>query len=173
MRFPGKIKPKRNTKALVEFIDVLPTVLDFVGLPTPANVQGKSLVSLLTGTTRQHRDRVFIEYSENEEGYLITDRWKFIYGTGKRLREDGYATGRPLPGRTIQLYDLRNDPEEAKNLATLTKYAHLVADCTTQLADHLKRTARQPELIPKTADVHTMLEFCLQPRDLAPVKTSN
>jgi choline-sulfatase len=173
MRFPGKIKPKQNAKALVEFIDVLPTVLDFVALPTPANVQGKSLVPLLTGKTRQHRDQVFIEYSENEEGYVVTDRWKFIYATGKRLREDGYVTGRPLPGRTIQLYDLRNDPQETKNLATITKYAHLVADFTTQLADHLKRTARQPELIPKTADVHAVLEFCLQPRDVVPAKTSN
>jgi len=34
----------------------------------------------------------------------------------------------------------------------------------------MKRTARQPELIPKDGDVHAVLEFCLQPRDVQPTK---
>jgi choline-sulfatase len=173
MRFPEKIKSKQNTKALVEFIDILPTVLDLASLPIPANVQGKSLKPLLIGKIKRHRDRVFIEYSENEEGYVVTYRWKFIYGTGKRLREDGYATGRPLPGRTIQLFDLKNDPEELKNLAKLPAYAHLVADFTIQLAEHMKRTTRQPELLPNMGDVHSILEFCLQPRDFLPPPKTN
>jgi len=41
-----------------------------------------------------------------------------------------------------------------------------VADFTAQLAEHLKHTARQPELIPKEGDVHAVLSFCLQPRDV-------
>jgi len=143
-------------------------VLDFAGISIPANVQGKSLAPLLTGKTKRHREQAFIEYSENEEAYIRTDRWKFIYCTGKRVREDGYVTDNPLPGRTIQLFDLKRDPEEMTNLAHRTEYSKPVADFTKQLADHLVRTARQPELIPKTDDVHAVLDFCLQPRDLQP-----
>jgi arylsulfatase A-like enzyme len=168
LRFPGKVKPKQSTQALVEFIDIFPTVLDFTGVQVPTNVQGKTLMSLLSGKTQHHRDRVFIEYSENEEGYLVTDRWKFIYGTGKRQREDGYATGRPLSGRTIQLYDLKNDPDELTNLARRADHSALIADLTAQLAEDMKRTARQPEFLPKTDDAHAILEFCVQPRDLQP-----
>ncbi|MBI3852805.1 MAG: sulfatase [Verrucomicrobia bacterium] len=166
MRYPGKIKLKQSTKALVEFIDIFPTVLDYAGVPIPSNVQGKSLVPVLSGKTRRHREQVFIEYSENEEAYIRTDRWKFIYSTGKRVREDGYVTDNPQPGRTIQLFDLKRDPEEMQNLAQRPEFSKTVEDFTRRLAERLKRTARQPELIPQTDDVHAILEFCLQPRDV-------
>jgi len=174
VRFPGRVKAHQETKALVEFVDVFPTVLDFARASTPANVQGESLVPLLTGKTEHHRQWVIIEYSENEEGYLRTERWKFIYGTGKRLRKDGYATGRPAPTPTIQLYDLKKDPQEMLNVAGRPENARLVADFTAQLAAHFKQTARQTELLPRTSDPREILEFCLQPRDLArPAKSGN
>lgn len=171
MRWPDHIEAGRSTQSLVEFIDIAPTVLDFCRVTIPASVQGKSLVSLLRGERDRHRERVVVEYSENEEAMIRTARWKFIYGTGKRERQDGYTTGRPLPGRTIRLYDEENDPDETTNLASKPEHARLIDEFTAQLADHMKRTARQPELIPKDGDVHRVLEFCLKPRDVqAPAK---
>jgi choline-sulfatase len=173
VRFPGRIREKQASKALVEFIDIVPTVLEFCRVPVPRTVQGRSLVPLVTGKAAAHRDHVVAEYSENEEAMIRTARWKFIYSTGKRARKDGYATGRPLPGRTIQLFDLEQDPQEMKNLAKVPKYAALVKQFTAQLADHMKRTARQPELVPKTDDVHAILEYCLQPHDVVPPKKAD
>ena len=170
LRWPEQIKAGGNTKALVEFIDIAPTVLDFCRVPVPETVQGKSLKRLVRGEVEKHCEQVVVEYSENEEAMIRTERWKFIYSTGKRERQDGYATGRPLPGRTIRLYDEVHDPDETTNLAGKPEHARRVADFTSQLAEHLKRTARQPELIPKDGDVHAVLEFCLQPRDVGPVK---
>ena len=170
LRLPGRIKPGA-TPALVEFIDIVPTVLDYCALKTPPSVQGRSLVPLLKGTTTTHRPHVIVEYSENEEALIRTDRWKLDYCTGKRERQDGYTTGKPLPGRTVRLYDLENDPDEMTNLAVRPEQAQRVAAMTALLADHMKRTARQPELLPKTDDVHALLEFCLQPqRDVTPPK---
>ncbi len=143
-------------------------MLDFCRVAVPASVQGKSLTGLLLGEVERHRDHVVVEYSENEEAMIRTERWKFIYCTGKRARQDGYATGRPLPGRTIRLYDEEKDPEEMTNLADKPEQTRRVADFTTQLAEHMKRTARQPELIPRDGDAHNVLEFCLQPRDVKP-----
>jgi choline-sulfatase len=168
LRCPPRIKPGRSTPALVEFIDIAPTVLEFCGIARPASIQGKSLTPLLNGTATNHRDQVFVEYAENEEAMIRTERWKFIYCTGNRARQDGYDTGRPLPGRTVQLFDLDHDPEELANLAHRPEQAQRVADFTNQLAEHLKQTARQPALIPQTNDVHAVLAFCLQPRDVAP-----
>jgi choline-sulfatase len=168
LRFPGRIKAGTSTPALVEFIDIAPTALGFCGVAQPAGMQGKSLVPLLRGEAKGHRDHVVVEYAENEEAMIRTARWKFIYGTGKRARQDGYATGRPLPGRTVRLYDLEADPGEMTNLAGRAEHARRVADFTAQLAGHMKRTARQPERIPKSGDVHAVLEFCLQPRDVKP-----
>ncbi|HEY7327079.1 MAG TPA: sulfatase-like hydrolase/transferase [Gemmataceae bacterium] len=165
-RWSEQLKAGQSTNALVEFIDIVPTVLDYCRVSAPATVQGKSLTPLLRGETKKHRERVVVEYSENEEAMIRTERWKFIYCTGKRERQDGYTTGRPLPGRTIRLYDEENDPEEMTNLADKPEHARLIADFTTQLAEHLKLTARLPELISKDSDVYSVLDFCLQPRDV-------
>jgi arylsulfatase A-like enzyme len=168
LRFPAAVQPKQHTDALVEFIDIVPTVLDFCGVPKPASVQGESLVPLLRGAVRTHRQEIFVEYSENEEAAVLSEKWKLIYCTGKREREDGYKTGRPLPGRTLQLFDRGHDPDEIKNLAKSPEHAQRVEEMTKRLAEHLKRTAREPRLLPKDGDVHSLLEFCLQPRDVQP-----
>jgi choline-sulfatase len=155
----------RATPALVEFIDLVPTALDYCRVPIPQTVQGLSLKPLLEEAAVNHRDQVFVEYSENEEAMVRTQRWHLIYGTGKRARQDGYATGRPLPGRTVLLYDVEKDPGQTTNLAKRPEYAEVVAELTRRLAEHMRRTARQPELLPQ-GDVHAVLEFCLQPRDV-------
>lgn len=162
---PGRIAPGSVCGELVEFIDIAPTVLEFCGVPVPAMVQGRSLKPLLLGAATTHRDAVFIEYSENEEAAIRTKKWKFIYGTGRRERQDGYTTGRPLPGRTVRLYDLEADPQELTNLADQPGQAPRIAEFTRQLAGHLRRTARKPELIPLQGDANEIVDFCLAPRD--------
>jgi choline-sulfatase len=168
VRWPGHVKAGKSTGALVEFVDIVPTVLEFCQVPVPATVQGQSLAALLRGEAKRHRDHVIVEYAENEEAMIRSERWKLIYCTGKRARQDGYATGRPSPGRTIRLYDEENDPEEMTNLGGRPEQARRVADLTARLAEHMKRTAREPEPVPKDGDVHKVLEFCLQPRDVKP-----
>ncbi len=170
MRLPARIEAKRSTAALVELIDIVPTVLQACGVAVPAGVQGRSLLPLLEGKPQRHRDHVIAEYSENEEAMIRTERWKLIYCTGKRERKDGYATGRPLPGRTVRLYDVESDPEETTNLAGRAEQRGRVDELTRRLADHMRRTARQPELVPRTEDVHAVLEYCLQPHDATPPK---
>jgi choline-sulfatase len=166
----GRIRPKQHTPAFAEFVDIAPTILDYAGQPIPKTVQGKSLVPLIDGKVQKHRDMVFVEYAENEEAMVRTEKWHFIYCTGKRARQDGYETGKPLPGRTVLLFDNEKDPGQFTNLAKQPAYAKVVEELTKQLAEHLKRTARQPELLPQTDDIHALLEFCLQPRDVEPLK---
>jgi choline-sulfatase len=166
MRFPGLIRPGRATPALVELIDLAPTVLDLCGAPVPANLHGRSLTRLLRAETDGHRERVIAEYADNEEAMIRTERWKLIYSTGARRRRDGYALDRPDEGPSIQLYDLKHDPDETVNLAGRGEHAGQVEQLTRELADHLVRTAREPRLIPKSPDVRAMLAHCLTPRDV-------
>jgi len=148
------------------------TSCDGAGLPRqpiPDKLQGKSLKSLLAGKVQRHRDAVFAEYAENEEAMLRTERWHFIYGTGKRLRQDGYATGKPLPGRTIQLYDVVNDPDEFSNLAKRPEHAKR-GTIHARVGRASKTDGAATELIPRSEDVHAVLEHCLQPRDVETAK---
>ncbi|HSZ58236.1 MAG TPA: sulfatase [Tepidisphaeraceae bacterium] len=168
VRAPGITHPGSNPRALVQSFDLVPTMLDLSGVQMPSRVQGKSLAPILHGQTDHHRNQLFIEYSENAEGYVRTDRWKFIYCAGNRARQDGYATANPTPGRTLRLYDLQNDPDEFINLAVHPAHADRVAQFTAALAQHMRSTARQPELVPKTDDHFAILDFCVQPNDVKP-----
>ena len=52
LRAPGsQNEPSRNDDHIVELVDVMPTVLDLVGVASPAGVQGVSLTPLLRGET--------------------------------------------------------------------------------------------------------------------------
>jgi hypothetical protein len=41
-----------------------------------------------------------------------------------------------------------------------------VKDLTAKLAEHMRKTARRPALLPRTQDIHKLLGYCLQPRDV-------
>jgi choline-sulfatase len=166
MRMPGLIRPGRTTAALVELIDLLPTILELCGVPPPANLQGRSLTALLRDQAGGHRTRVFVEYADNEAAMVRTERWKLIYSTGKRVRRDGYALDRAARGPVVQLYDLADDPEEQRNLAGDAEHAGRVEELTRALADHLVRTAREPRLLPPSKDVAFVLGQCLPPQDV-------
>ena len=170
IRYPGRIQPGTNTRALVEFVDLVPTVLDFCGLPKPESLQGRSLADLVTGKTDRHREHVFVEYAQNDEVMVRDERWKLVFLRGKRARTDGYATGRPLPGHTLKLFDLENDPGELTNLAGRPEHRQRVDHYVALLADFLKRTSRLPDLIPDTDDPMAILDHCVQPRDVGPGK---
>ncbi len=58
-RWPGKISPGTVNGALVEYIDVLPTYIEAAGGKVPEVLEGKSLLPVLTGAAKEHKDYVF------------------------------------------------------------------------------------------------------------------
>jgi arylsulfatase A-like enzyme len=167
IRCPKSISQGMASSAFVEFIDIVPTVLDLCGVPIPANVQGQSLVPVLSGGSTTHRTHVFVEYAPNEEAAVRDDRWKLIFERGKTRRTDGYDPGMTPAGHIIRLFDLVCDPAEMHNVAQAPENATLVRKMLELLADHLKSTAREPNLIPQSSDPIQVLDFCVQSRDVS------
>ena len=60
--WPGQISAGAVSDALVELVDIAPTLLELVGVTAPAKMQGRSLWPLLTGAATGHRDFVRSEY---------------------------------------------------------------------------------------------------------------
>ncbi|MDQ6666009.1 MAG: sulfatase-like hydrolase/transferase, partial [Acidobacteriota bacterium] len=116
MRYPGRVRPG-VVNQLTEHVDVPATIVDVMDLKPLPIQHGQSLRPYLEGKTARARDHIFSEYLENEEAYIRTNEWKFIYCTGKRERKDGYVTDKPTPGRYEILFDLKNDPGEFHNAA--------------------------------------------------------
>lgn len=102
MRGPG-IRAGQGCDALLYSWDLFPTLCDLTGVPAPADLDARSLVPLLQGETAEHRRSLHAHY-RGFQRMAKNDRYKLIQ----------YAVGQQ---RHTQLFDLRNDPWEMRNLA--------------------------------------------------------
>ena len=96
VRIPGQDSGDRN--ALAESIDLFPTLCGLAGIDTPDCVQGQDLAPVLAGG-EEFRELIFAEAVDKR--CIRTKDWKYIHYPTKPYGE---------------LYDLREDPHELKNL---------------------------------------------------------
>jgi len=102
---PGRLPEGRVVPTRVRLTDIVPTVLDMVNLPVPAEVEGRSLVPLAGGKKGRDRDTV-IETFYPRENYGWSELVGFVSGDWKYIRA-------PKP----ELYNLNADPAEIRNEA--------------------------------------------------------
>jgi choline-sulfatase len=170
VRWPGRIPAGRAEHALAELADIAPMVLEAAGLPLEGTFHGKSLLPLLGGKITKLRDAVFSEYLENEEAMLRTERWKLIYSSGKRARDDGYATHEPTPGRTRRLYDLEADPGEMRDLSESPGHREVLRDLESRLIERFAATYPAAPAPPADLQGPDLLDWYLIPRDPEPAR---
>jgi len=115
IRYPGQIAPGRH-ESLVQLVDVFATVLEIAGFETPPDIDGASLVPMLSGSRAAHREEVFLsECTWQATRAIRTAEWKLI-----RCWDPGIYDAPPL-----ELYHLPSDPDEQTNLAaTRPRMAH-------------------------------------------------
>ncbi len=114
---PGVPAGKR-TDALCYLFDLFPTLCELCGVPAPATLEGKSLVPLLRGESKQVRPDIFGAYGDVQR--MVRDtRWKLIHYTKIDRR---------------QLFDLASDPDEVIDLSALPAHAERVAELKARLA---------------------------------------
>src|SRR5262249_51831177 len=109
IRFPKLIKPGTVFQQLVLNIDIAPTLLEVAGVPVQKSIQGQSLLPLFKDNKTSWRSSFLTEYFQEKQypqtptwQAVRTERWKYIrYSNLKDMDE---------------LYDLRADPYEMKNL---------------------------------------------------------
>lgn len=166
VRWPGTIAGGRRVGEMVEMVDVLPTILQLIRLPEPPGLQGTGLEPLVRGEAgaRGH-DEVFSEYLDNEEAMVRTARFKLIVGTGRRLRQDGYQTGKPLPGPYQRLFDEVDDPGEARDLADDPRFRAVKEDLLRRMHRRLTTTRDGLEPVPPGLSELEAIHWCLIPRD--------
>ncbi|MGD9724265.1 MAG: sulfatase [Pirellulales bacterium] len=168
IRWPQRIAAGRRTRALVELVDLAPTIHELCGYNITPPLQGRSLLPLIDAKTAKHRDHVVVEYAPNEEIMIRDNDWKLIYERGVVRRTDGYDTGRPLVANRFRLYDMFSDRHELHNVADDPANAATVKRLTDLLVEHLYKTAREPALLPPLDEPLAVLDYCVQSRDVVP-----
>lgn len=104
MRYPDGF-PSCHVEECVSLVDLVPTILDFAGIPDSTQRDGISLKKKLQNREDLKRNGVRIEYKEEKDRIRykcwVTPDWKLAVYPGEAFGE---------------LYDLKNDPDEMKNL---------------------------------------------------------
>lgn len=124
-----------RSDAIVEFIDIFPTLCELAGLSVPEHLDGVSLAPALQDETARVKDAAFSRYYAGEsvrtDNYLYTE-WYGPNGAG--FPPDGKATER-------MLYDHDKDSDENINISERPENAGIIARLSEMLKKNRERQA--------------------------------
>jgi arylsulfatase A-like enzyme len=111
---PRAPKKRRGVKLdqIALNVDIAPTILELAGLQVPQEMQGRSLVPLPKGRRPKWRTEFFYEHPFEHK----------TIAKSEALRTQRYKYARYIDYDYEELYDLKNDPQETRNLAKDKKY---------------------------------------------------
>ncbi len=148
VRYPGLTptdKP-RTVERMVLHEDLAPSILDLCGAPPLPNIHGKSWRRLVQGDESGWRTAWLYEYNyEKQFPYtpnirgVRTDEWKYVR----------YPHGDGGPDRhPAELYDIKHDPEERRNLIRDPRYAGKVKEMQELLRRQMAETGLVKDEMP-------------------------
>ncbi len=127
VKLPGNNKGEGwHSDAIVETVDIYPTVCDLAGLDLPEHLQGSSFRAILDKTNSGWDDVAFSQYPRSA---LINGKQEKLMGYSMRTPEYRFTqwinrdTGEIVD---TELYDHTVDAPEMVNLASLAEYQELV-----------------------------------------------
>jgi arylsulfatase A-like enzyme len=139
MKFPGVIVPGTRVNEMVVNIDLAPSILDVAGVKKPVEMQGRSFISLLKNphASDNWRKSLYYHYYEYPEPHRVSPHFGIRTERYKLIRFYG-------PHDNWELYDLKTDPQEMKNLYADPKFK--------SIADKLKNELLQLAIEYKDTD---------------------
>jgi arylsulfatase A-like enzyme len=118
IRFPKQVKTGQKNNAYALNLDIAPSLLDWIGLPVPADMQGVSMKKLLQKRKDDAwRQEIYYHYYERSFGLtphygIKTNRYKLLHFYG--------------PIDSWELYDLKKDKSEMHNLINDPSYTAII-----------------------------------------------
>ena len=129
IRVPNAKANGQKTEALVELVDVYPTLCELARLPVSEHLDGRSMVPLLSNARQPWKQAAFSQFRRQDGrvqlmGYSMrTDRYRYIEWQDRRTREVVAA----------ELYDHVNDPNENTNIAGASEYKDRLTKLSRQM----------------------------------------
>lgn len=175
LRGPNGISGGKVIDSLISQIDIFPTLCDFLELPAPSWLQGRSFMPILSGKTTEINEAVFSEVTYHAayepKRNVRTNRWNYIRNYGEKHSpvlpncDDGLSKqiwldkgwrNREVPRE--EFYDLVFDPEERNNLAADASFRKDLENMRQRLDNWMTRTKdpllRGPVPAPSGAEVN-------------------
>ena len=160
IRWPERLKPAQRNDAIVQYVDVVPTLIDAAGGKVPDGLDGKSFLEVLNQGVKEHRDYAFgVHTSRNIRGskdypirsirsrqhklilnlmpkkkftpWSFPEDWRTFAKNGDAWAINRIENYRNRP--MVEFYDLSKDPFELVNLANDPNQAALIDRLTVEL----------------------------------------
>ncbi|MEO6246938.1 MAG: sulfatase, partial [Opitutaceae bacterium] len=160
VRYPKSVKAGTVSDALINNTDFAPTLLDLAGATAPASMQGHSFRAMIEGrpapadwrTATYYRYWMHMTHHDNPAHYGVrTKDFKLIFFYGLPLDAKGALPTPTTPG--WELYDLRTDPDEMKNVYADPAYAGTVKQLKAELLRLKEETGDTDEKFPELMKV--------------------
>ncbi|UUO04917.1 sulfatase-like hydrolase/transferase [Blastopirellula sp. J2-11] len=96
--WPGQVQEKKRTSAMVSWVDLLPTLVEAAGGKPAENLDGRSILPVLRGTTEAHRDLIFTTHSGDSNFNVYptrsvrTERFKYIRNLHPEFLYESHVT---------------------------------------------------------------------------------
>ena len=130
--WPGKVKAGSRSDELVQNLDFAQTILDAAGISAPSDMQGESMVPLLTGEGKWTRDAVYYHYYEYPAEHMVNRHYAIVTKDYKLIHyyfvEDKW-----------ELIDRKKDPMELKNVYNDPAYEKVKKDLHVRLENLRKK----------------------------------
>lgn len=127
IRVPGLAQPGRISGAIVETVDIFPTLVDVCGLAVPAGLDGRSLRPQLSNPAAKST-KPALSFWTNGQQTIRDDHWRLI----AHAAEQGASPA-------TELFDVVVDPDEAHNVST--DHVRVVAELLARLPASLRERA--------------------------------
>ena len=158
IRWPGNLKHNSTSNSLLTMVDILPTLVDIAGGKTNS-FDGKSFLPIIKNQRNEINDFIYgvstmqnVRYGKVFPSRMISDgRFKLILNYNsidqykKYLGENDFINkfielgAKAYPNKPYEeLYDLKTDPHETKNLAKKPDYKELKQKLTNSLKEWMK-----------------------------------
>lgn len=128
IRAPAVGQKGEKVNALVEFVDVYPTLCQLCDISPPSDLEGTSMVRLMEDPNLPWKSAAFSQFPKGTKmGHSMrTNRYRYTEWQPKS-KDD---TSAPI----LELYDEQNDPRETVNIANDPENAELIAQLHQQLS---------------------------------------
>ena len=148
IRWPNHIKAGTTNEEMVQNLDFAQTFLEAAQIPAPDDMQGESLIPLLTGNGKTwDREAVYYHYYEYPAVHMVKRHYGIVTKEYK-LVHFYYDVDE------WELYDRKNDPSELNNVYNDPAYTEIVKKLKNELAELRVKYKDSEELDQKYIDIY-------------------
>jgi len=151
---PGQSNAGSMTDALVELVDVYPTLVEICGLDVPEGLEGISMMPLLQDPDRPWKTAAFSQYPRDRKANRHRGHGD-VMGCAVRTRRYRYVEWRDWSTKEVvarELYDHVRDPHEMHNVADRPEHASIVRRLAGVLDGGWKSAGPQPQELRENPD---------------------